>query len=142
MSKKRKKKSASKKAAPKNTVKAKASGRGKRYTAAQKAKVLKYVDDINASKGRGGAAAASRKFGISQITIGQWIKSGGATKPSGKKRGRPAVAKKGSSKKTAATGGGFSAKLRRLATLHDSIKKKEAELASMHSELDKLKKSL
>ena len=113
-------------------------GRGKRYTPAQKAKVLAYVDEVNAKQGRGGAAAASRKFGISQITIGQWAKKSGsksAAKPVAKKakRGRKPAANKGA---------GFSAKLRRLADVHEGIIKAKADLASLEAEYTKLKKSL
>ena len=149
MPKKAKKKATSAKKVAKNTPakskaakapKVKSKGRGQRYTPAQKAKVLDYVNEVNAKKGRGGAAAASRKFGISQITIGQWIK----------KDGKPAAAskvkktKRAAGRKPAASKGGtgFAAKLRRLADVHEAINAKKAELASLEKEYAQLKKSL
>jgi len=127
-----------KKAAPsKPAAKPKSSGRGKRYTPAAKAKVLNYVDSVNAKKGRGGAAAASRKFGISQITIGQWVKKSGA--PASAKKSTAKASTKGAAK---STGKGFAAKLRRLADVHEAIGKKEAELQALQQEYAKLKKGL
>ncbi|BDS08434.1 hypothetical protein NT6N_34740 [Oceaniferula spumae] len=124
---------ATKKAAPA----AKGKGRGTRYTPAQKAEVLNYVDEVNAKKGRGGAAAASRKFKISQITIGQWVKKAGA--PVTAKKTKAKTSTKGAAK---SAGKGFAAKLRRLADVHEAIGKKEAELSALQQEYDTLKKSL
>lgn len=113
---------------------------GKRYPAKQKAKVLAFVNAHNAKNGRGGAAAASRKFKISQITIGQWVKKAGAkpaaspaSKKSAKRGRKPAVVKAVK---------GFAAKLRRLADVHDAITKMESELEALKSEYAKLKKNL
>ncbi len=134
------KKSVNKK--PATSRKAKSKGRGKRYTPAQKAKILAYVNEVNSKKGRGGAAAASRKFGISQITIGQWIKKSGmpaiTKKKTTAKRGPKPGAKRGAN----SGGAGFAAKLRRLADVHDLIAKKKSELASLEKEYAKLKNSL
>lgn len=146
MPKKAKKTSVTKKAAPKAAAAKKASkpkstakkgGRGTRYTPEQKAEVLSFVDSVNAKKGRGGAAAASRKFKISQITIGQWVKKSGAptkakkSAAKGATRGRPKSA-----------GKGFAAKLRRLADVHEAIGKAEAQLSSLKKEYASLKKGL
>lgn len=50
---------------------------GKRYTDAQKKKVVDFV----ASQGRGGIAAAQKKFGVSYIALRRWMNSSGkATK--------------------------------------------------------------
>lgn len=133
-----KKSAAASKPAVTKPAKTAASGkRGKRYTSAQKAKILTYVDEVNTKKGRGGAAAASRKFGISQITIGQWMKKSGS-KPAAQK------AKPGRKpgRKPAATGGDFSAKLRRLADVHEAIIKSKSKLAALEAEYAELKKSL
>ena len=110
--------------------KAKTSTRGNRYTPQQKAEILAYVDAVNASKGRGGAAAASRKFKISQITIGQWIK----------KSGKQSVSK--GNKQPAISSADFAKKLNRLATVHEAMAKKESELEVLKSEYAALKKSL
>ena len=133
-----KKATASEKAAPKKAAApSKGPGRGTRYTPAQKAKVLNFVDSVNAKKGRGGAAAASRKFKISQITIGQWVKKAGA--PAGAKKATSKASTKGAAK---SSGNGFAAKLRRLADVHEAIGKKEAELNALQQEYASLKKAL
>lgn len=65
--------------------KQKASARGKRYSAKEKAAILTFVDKHNAQNGRGGAAAASRKYDVSQLTIGNWLKEAGSPSPKRKK---------------------------------------------------------
>lgn len=70
------------KPAPKRTrrkpsKKAQAAAKGKRYTSTEKAAVLQEVDRVNALKGRGGIAAASRKFGISPLTVSNWLSKAG-----------------------------------------------------------------
>ena len=118
----------------------KAGSRGKRYTSAERANVLSYVDEVNTKKGRGGAAAASRKFKISQITIGQWVRKAGKsaaaqqtskTSSESASVGRPRAGRKG-----------FAAKLRRLADVHEQISKVEAQLAGLQKEYASLKKGL
>lgn len=53
--------------------------KGKRYTDAEKAEILQFVE----SHGRGGGTAAAKKFGVSQLTISSWKKKagGGIAKP-------------------------------------------------------------
>ena len=85
---------------------------------------------MNAKTGRGGAAAASRKFDISQITIGQWIK----------KMGKNASSIAG--RQTVTSSADFSKKLKRLAELHEAIAGKEAELDDLKTEYESLKRSL
>jgi len=53
--------------------------RGKRYTEAEKAEILAFVD----SKGRGGQSAAAKKYGISALTISKWRQAGGSKKATG-----------------------------------------------------------
>lgn len=110
--------------------KSKKSTRGNRYSPQQKAEILAYVDAVNAEKGRGGAAAASRKFEISQITIGQWIKKAGKSTASG------------SSKHATISSADFAQKLNRLTSIHEAICQKEAELEALKSEYEAMKKSL
>ena len=52
--------------------------KGVRYTAKQKSDIVDFVNEVNTSKGRGGVAAATRKFKVSPITINNWIKSSGS----------------------------------------------------------------
>ncbi len=116
------KKASSKTKAPKKaTVKApKAkstppSTRGKRYSSKQRAAILVYVDKHNAKNGRGGAAAAARKFAITQLTISKWMKETGA----------PAPTRKNSTD--------FNKTINRIAEVHK-------EMASFQDKLDKLRK--
>lgn len=153
-----------------------ASKRGKRYTAEEKQQILNFVADVNSKKKRGGQKAAAEKFGISPLTVANWLKAskkkgpakkaaapkvakkkaakrGRPAKKGAKKRGRPAKkktakrgrpAKKGGAKRgrPPGGGGGFSAKLRQLATLNDDIAKAEASLAKLKATFSKLKASL
>ncbi len=61
------------------------SARGKRYSSTERVKILTFVDKHNARNGRGGAAAASRKYDISQLTIGNWLRAAGSPSPKRKK---------------------------------------------------------
>lgn len=99
--------------------------KGKRYTDKEKAQVLAHVEKVNAEKGRGGITAASKKFGITPLTISNWVKKTGVLPM----RGRRGV-------------GNFAANLRRLADIHESISKKEAELIRLQREYATLKKKL
>lgn len=46
---------------------------GKRYTEAQKKRVLDFIS----SQGRGGIAAAQKKFGVSYIAVRRWMQGKG-----------------------------------------------------------------
>ena len=96
--------------------------RGKRYSAQEKNEILSFVEEVNADKGRGGVSAASRKFGVSQLTVSSWIKKSGGS--------------------TTSSRGGFGGNLRRLADLHDEINKTEKSLAKLQREFDRLKAKL
>ena len=100
--------------------------KGKRYSEKERAAVLSFVDKTNAMKGRGGITAASKKFGVTPLTISNWIKKVGATSSASKRR----------------TSGDFSANLRRLAELHEAIAAKEAELTRLRREYTAMKKKL
>lgn len=104
----------------KNTV------RGKRYTAEEKGKIISFVQDYNASNKRGGQSAASKKFGIAQLTISGWLKNAGGS-------GRI----KGSTGK-----GSIQNKLATMITLGQDIEKLERELNSKRSKFEALKASL
>ena len=51
----------------------------------RKEKILAYVDEVNGSNGRGGPAAAKKKFGVSPITLTAWQKKRGTVKTAGRK---------------------------------------------------------
>lgn len=102
----------------------KSKGKGKRYTDKEKSQVLAFVDKTNAAKGRGGITAAAAKFGVTPLTISNWMKKTGASTPSIR------------------SGAHFSSNLRRLADLHEAIVKKETELNTLKREYTQLKKKL
>lgn len=103
-----------------------ASKKGKRYTAAEKAEVLNWVNDYNVKHGRGGVANGSKEFGITQLTIHNWVRQGGAAMSTGGSRIAP----------------NHSGILRQLADLLDEISKRETELAKLRKEYDGLRKKL
>lgn len=119
--------------APMSTSPKKAT-KGKRYTAEEKNDIIGFVQKYNADNGRGGQSAASKKYGISQLTIASWLKSSDA--PAGK-RGRKAGASVKASK-----GGSFSAKLGALSSLAAQIDKAEAELEKLKAKFKALKAGL
>lgn len=104
-----------------------ASKKGKRYTAAEKAEVLNWVNDYNLKHGRGGVANASKEFSITQLTIHNWVRQGGAAMSSS------------NALKLAPNHSGI---LRDLADLLDQISEREGELNKLRDEYDALRKKL
>ena len=109
----------------------KASTKGKRYSAQEKQQIVDFVNQHNAANGRGGATAASKKFGVSQLTVASWLKSsGGAAVGNGRKGGKAAAA------------GNRSSVLAELAKLDGVIAAKRKELDALEARFQKLKASL
>lgn len=102
--------------------------KGKRYTKAEKANIIAYVNKVNSERGRGGQSAASKKFKISPLTISSWIRSGegGSSANSG----------------TAPISGPIGRKLDKLKELHEKIARAEKDLAKMKAQFETLKGSL
>jgi transposase-like protein len=100
--------------------------KGKRYSEKERAAILAHVDKINAMKGRGGITAAAGKYGVTPLTISNWMKKMGSTAGAAKRR----------------PSGEFSETLRRLADLHEAIAAKETELTQLRREYSSLKKKL
>lgn len=107
--------------------------KGKRYTAEQKQEVVDYVASVDAEKGRGGVAAAARKFGITPLTITAWKKRAGG----GSAASSSATSKGGSRGATAQ-----SRVLHRLAEILDEIEGGKAKIAALEKEYAKLKKKV
>jgi transposase-like protein len=99
--------------------------KGRRYSAEEKATIIGHVEKINASKGRGGLTAASKKFGISMLTVSNWMNKAPATKTRGAGKSRS-----------------VNGALAKLASLHSRIEAKEKEVAKLRQEFDVLKRSL
>ncbi len=83
------------------------------------------IHEVNAEKGRGGASAAVKKFGVSAITVSAWL-AGSSKEPA-----QPAAVR-GSRDKV----------LTRLAALDREITAKRKELTKLEAEFDKLKATL
>jgi len=97
--------------------------KGKRYSASEKRAVLDYVESVNLERGRGGITAASKQFGVSPLTISNWMHAEGRTgMPTGGKRVKPS-----------------SEVFRRMAEVHEEIVKVESELTTLRKEYVKLK---
>ena len=45
---------------------------GRRYSAEEKAEIVKFIQTFNAEHKRGGMKAASDKFGVSVVTLSNW----------------------------------------------------------------------
>lgn len=60
------------------STKSKKASTGVRYTAEQKQNIVDFVVQHNASQGRGGQSAASKKFKVTPLTISAWLKAAGA----------------------------------------------------------------
>ena len=103
--------------------------KGKRYTAEEKQEVLDFVISVDTEKGRGGVAAAQRKFGITALTITNW-----------KKRAEGSSSPKAAGKNQGATA--QSRVLHRLGEILDQVATKENEIASLKKEYAKLKKKV
>lgn len=101
--------------------------KGRRYTEEEKANIIAQVEKVNASKGRGGQTAAAKKFGISMLTISNWMKKS------------PAAAKRGTGKSKSKSVNGALAKL---AGLHSQIEAKQKEIAKLRQQFDVVKRSL
>ncbi len=105
--------------------------KGKRYTTEEKQEVLDYVASVDSDKGRGGVAAAARKFGITPLTVTAWKK----------KFGSPLETTKTSQGAVRGTTS-QSRVLHRLAEILDEIAEKNAQVSALEKEYAKLKKKI
>jgi len=93
---------------------------GKRYSEAERKKILAFVE----KRGRGGISAATREFGVSYIALRRWIKLG------------PGGAPRGSSAKVALDG----RKARRIKTAIATVKSLKSQLNILQVALKNLLK--
>ena len=108
----------------------KKASKGKRYTAEEKQQVVDFVNKHNAANGRGGATAASNKFGVSQLTVAAWLKSSGGDQVGNGRKGAKSAA------------GGRSGVLAELSKLDGVIAAKRKELDALEVRFQKLKAGL
>lgn len=121
--------------------------RGKRYSAEEKNKVVEFVKEYNTKNGRGGQLTASKKFGISQLTIANWLKKSGvkSTRKAAAKKTTGKAKRKVSSKtsgSTASTAGSMQKKLSTLLSLRNEIEKLERDLKAKQAQFNTIKASL
>jgi len=84
------------------SAKSKSSSRKRvRYTDAQKKEILDFINQYNATNGRGGQSAAAKKFGVTPITLSAWTKAAGGGKARAKAKKPGGKASKKSAKKAA-----------------------------------------
>ena len=93
---------------------------------------------MNAKKGRGGLSAATKKFGVSPLSLSNWIKKGGGSATGGKKGGAKAA---GSGPGRRRTGGRDNA-LKELVALNREISRTRAQLDAAEAKFQKLKGAL
>jgi hypothetical protein len=76
-------------------------GTGARYTDSQKKEILNFIEEYNAKNGRGGQSTAVKKYKVTPLTIGAWLKKAGSEKGAAKAVKVEKVAKEGSVSKGA-----------------------------------------
>jgi hypothetical protein len=100
----------------------------KRYNETEKADILSFIEQYNTEKGRGGATAAIKKFGVTAATLSAWTKKSGKK---AKKTGKAAKKTRNPSKLW-----------ERLAIVKSEIAKAEKALAKLNSEAKELRKEI
>ncbi len=97
-----------------------------RYSAAKAREVVQFVHDFNKKNGRGGQAAASRKYKVGPLTIAKWLKSE-EPKPS------PQKAVKSSPQKAGDTNASLESTLARMTEIHDQMERLHSEMKKLYS---------
>ncbi|MCB1086983.1 MAG: hypothetical protein KDM63_08055 [Verrucomicrobiae bacterium] len=107
-----------------------------RYDQKKKDEVVAFITEYNKANGRGGQSVASKKFGITPLTIGKWLKNAGVKK-GGRKGSVPAApAKKGRGRGKAKGGtSGINAVFQRMIKIREQIEQLEAEFEDLKNQL-------
>lgn len=116
-----------------------------RYSDEQKKELTDFVVSYNAENGRGGPSKATKKFGVSPLTVIAWLKAAGVHGAANKKtaKGSKSPSSATAPKSVSSTGiGGLSAKLNSLLALSSQIDRAEAELAQLKDKFSSLKAAL
>lgn len=105
----------------------------KRYSPESKAEILEFVRDHDAANRRGGKSAAVRKYGVTALTLSNWLKASkkdGKRVKAGGKAKAPVPTKRG---RTAGSGtGSIEATLNRMLEIRNQV-------AALMSEFESLK---
>jgi hypothetical protein len=105
--------------------------KGKRYTEAERRKILNHVEHVNKTRGRGGIASASREFGVTALTIGNWLNSDEPL----------ALVVRNSSRRGPANRHPGPI-LRKLTVLHAQIGQRQREIALLRKEFEEIKRRI
>ena len=111
----------------------------KRYSQKQKDDVVAFIQKFNEENGRGGQAAAAKKWKLNPITVKSWMEKAGVASPgkSAKKKskGKKTTTIRRTTRAAKSTGGGVAGTLKRMMQIQE-------EIAALQGEYDKLKSSL
>jgi transposase-like protein len=110
--------------------KSKAKATGVRYSDEQKTNIVNFVSDHDQKHGRGGQAAAVKKFGVSALSISKWRKGSG--KPAKRKPGRKATAPAAA---VGASTGSLAQKLQRMLAIEKQLEGLRAEFVAIKGSL-------
>lgn len=103
-----------------------------RYTDEKKNEVLTWIQDYDKSNGRGGQTEASKRFGISALTLANWRKKTAPAKPA--KRGNKTKSVTKQSKGRAGSSE-LSVVLGRMTAVRKEIESLEAEYQALKKRL-------
>jgi transposase-like protein len=110
----------------------------KRYSPEAKAEILQFIRNHDSANGRGGKSAAVREFGVSALTLSNWLK---ASKAEGKPtKARPDTAgripKSGKGGKTVDAGvGGIEKTLKRMLEIRNQIGALKTEFEALKARI-------
>lgn len=107
-------------------------GKGRRYTSAEKNQILDFIEEYNRTHGRGGQSKAAAKFNVSVMTISGWRNS-----LAGSFRAR-----KTPSAVSPAISSNLVAKVNQLIEIGQEIRNAETELAKLKVKFDSLSASI
>jgi transposase-like protein len=126
-------KQAGKKAPPKKAPRKKTAAKKKavRYSDLDKAEIVQYVQDYNQKNGRGGQAAASKKYGVSALSIANWSKKAG--KPT--KAKEKAIRKPSPARESIDKGGSTQVTLKRMIAIQEQLEALRAEYEGLRGQL-------
>lgn len=112
----------------------------KRYSQKQKDDVVAFIQKFNEENGRGGQAAAAKKWKLNPITLKSWMEKAGVSSPGKSARKKKSAGKKSTTvrrttRTAKSTGGSVAGTLKRMMQIQE-------EIGALQSEYDKLKGSL
>lgn len=96
----------------------------KRYTNQKKANIVDFITSHDSAHGRGGIAAARKKYRVSRLTLARWLKLS---------RRRPSAG--GNTVTAAVKDGSLASRLERMATIQREMEKLQKEYGTLRARL-------